>query len=269
VLFSLVSKWVGKGVRKVLVRVTDNKPISDILGALVRVAVVILGVLFALGLLELDKTVTSVLAGVGVLGLALGLAFQDIAANFMSGFLMAIKRPIDVGDLVEVAGKKGRVDRVELRATVLTTLDGLSVIVPNKQVYQAPIVNYTRTRDRRMSIDVGVAYNSPLRKVKEMVLEVGRALEARNPDREPEVLFHEFGDSSINLTLRVWLSDATEWAHLDARSEAVMAIKEKFDENHITIPFPIRTLDFGATAVGGVRLDAMAVKVQSDRSQAA
>jgi small conductance mechanosensitive channel len=165
VLFSLVSKWVGKGVRKVLVRVTDNKPISDILGALVRVAVVILGVLFALGLLELDKTVTSVLAGVGVLGLALGLAFQDIAANFMSGFLMAIKRPIDVGDLVEVAGKKGRVDRVELRATVLTTLDGLSVIVPNKQVYQAPIVNYTRTRDRRMSIDVGVAYNSPLRKV--------------------------------------------------------------------------------------------------------
>ncbi|HMJ12372.1 MAG TPA: mechanosensitive ion channel domain-containing protein, partial [Polyangiaceae bacterium] len=112
VLAVLVAKLVQKIVQRLVYRTSKNTAISELLGTLARFAVVILAVFFGLGLLNLNKTVTSLLAGVGVVGLALGFAFQDIAANFMSGFLMAIRRPFDIGDLVEVAGHKGRIKHI-------------------------------------------------------------------------------------------------------------------------------------------------------------
>jgi len=96
--------WVRRGIYNFVYKVSKNAPVSGLLGTLSRVTVIGVAVFFALGLLGLDKTVTSLLAGVGVVGLALGFAFQDIAANFMSGFIMALRRPFDVGDLVDVAG---------------------------------------------------------------------------------------------------------------------------------------------------------------------
>lgn len=151
VLFGVfVAKWVRKAVHGLLFRTTHNEPISELLAAVARVVVILVATFVALGLLQLDKTVTSLLAGVGVVGLALGFAFQDIAANFMSGFMMAMRRPFDVGDQVEIGGHHGRILRVEMRATELETLDGLNVTIPNKDVFQNPIINYTQTPKRRV-----------------------------------------------------------------------------------------------------------------------
>ncbi len=222
-----------------------------------RIAVLSMCVLGALSLLHLDKAVTSMLAGVGVMGLALGFAFQDIAANFMSGFMMAIHRPFKVGDLVELTDRQCRIVRVELRATEVETMDGLSILIPNREIFQNPIINYTRTRQRRMDLSIGTAYCDDLSRVRSVVVEACKNVPHRDMARDVEVFFNEFGDSSINFDLRIWMNDSAQSAYVETRSEAMIAVKRAFDENGITIPFPIRTLDFGAKVVGGERIDEM------------
>jgi small conductance mechanosensitive channel len=237
-VFGYGSRYVGRVVRRVMQGVTTHATLSDLLGTLARVATLVCGLLIALGLLQLDKTVTSLLAGVGVVGLALGFAFQDIAANFMSGFLMVLRPPFEKGDLVETGGQSGTIERVELRATLLTTLQGLSVIIPNKDVFQNPIVNYTRTGDRRMDLLVGIDHEASLTQARELALEAVRAVNSRNPAREPEVYFTEFVEDSVLLSVRVWLASADDQTYLHARSAAIVAVKQAFDAAGIAISLP-------------------------------
>jgi small conductance mechanosensitive channel len=148
---------------------------------------------------------------------------------------------------------------VALRATEVETLDGLSILIPNKDIFQNPIINYTRTRQRRVDFSVGTAYADDMETVRRVVAKAVENVPDRDKSREVGVFFEGFGDSSINFLVHIWLDESSEMAFLKARSEAMIAIKRAFDENGITIPFPIRTLDFGAKVVGGTRLDALKV----------
>lgn len=249
-----LSKWAARAIERLLMRITRNRPISGLMATVARLAVILIGVFFALGLLNLEKTVTSLLAGVGVLGLALGFAFQDIAANFMSGLMMALNRPFRADDQVEIAGHFGRIQAVELRATSIETLDGLSLLVPNKDVFQNPIINYTRTPKRRLEIAVGTGYADDMETVERVVREALSDLPGRDKSKDIEVLFEEFGGSSINSSALIWLEQSDQMTYRKARSAGLKAIKKALDENGLSIPFPIRTLDFGADAVGGLSL---------------
>lgn len=255
-----VGRWVQRGVHRLVLRISDNRPFSDLLGAIARIGVVLTAAFVALEMLSLDKTVTSLLAGIGVVGLALGFACQDIAANFMSGFIMAVRRPFDVGDLVEVNGRFGQIRAIEMRATEVETPDGLTVLIPNKDVMQNAIVNYTKTPGRRLDLEVGTAYANDMEKVRTVTIAAVQDVPHRDNAREVEVFFTGFGDSSIEFVVRIWLTRAgqLEWVH--ARSEALIALKKAFNREGIRIPFPIRTLDFGASVVGGERMDAMGLR---------
>jgi len=257
----LAARWIPRVVLRGLLRATRNEPVSRLIASLCRVAVIAVGALWALTVLHLDKGVTAMLAGVGVVGLAIGFAFQDIAANFMSGFMMAVSQPFKVGDIVELAGRQSRVIRIDLRATEVETLDGLSIVIPNKEVFQNAIVNYTRTKHRRMELEIGSAYCDDLATVRRVVTEAVQQIPHRDHARAIELFFESFGDSAITSRVRVWLEDSSQLAYVEARSEAMIAIKRAFDAHHITIPFPIRTLDFGAKVVGGARLDEMKLAV--------
>ncbi len=250
VLSGIASRFLAR----ILTRALHNESLARLLASLARVAFIALAMLGSLTLLHLDKTVTSLLAGVGVIGLALGFAFQDIAANFMAGFLMAAQRPFAPGDTVELAGKKCKVIRVELRATHAETLDGLSIMVPNKDVYQQPIINYSKTEFRRMELILGTGYDDDLETVQKVAMAAVGDIIHRDPEREPELFFTSFGDSSIQSQLRVWLLASSELALIQARSDAIIRIKKAFDGAGISIPFPIRTLDFG-DALGGEQID--------------
>lgn len=250
----LLSNVLRRVVHDVVLRITHNEPISQLLSTLARVLAIMVALFLCLGLLNLDKAVTSLLAGVGVVGLALGFAFQDIAANFMAGFIMAVAQPFDVGDLVQVAGQRGKIKTIALRASEIETLDGLSILVPNKDIFQSPIVNYTHTPQRRLDLSMGTAYGDDMRRVRDVVLQAVDGVPERDLERKPELFFESFGDSSINFSVRVWLTRADERSYLHARSEAMIAIKGALDAANLSIPFPIRTLDFGAEAVGGTGL---------------
>ncbi len=262
---SFAAKWIGRSVHRVLSRVVHSEQIAGLLGKLAYLAVIAGGLFAALSILQLEKTVTSLLAGVGIVGLALGFAFQDIAANFVSGVLMAVRRPFSVGDLVKISDFFGRVDKVDLRATRLTKLSGETVIIPNKDVFQNAIENFTDTKCRRVDIEVGVSYGDDLEHAREVALDAVSSLSERDTSRDVELFYTGFGASSVDFTLRFWIVDADQQPYLSARSAAILAIKRAFDDAGITIPFPIRTLDFGI--VGGAPLTEMLRPVSTDERQ--
>ncbi|MDA9189677.1 mechanosensitive ion channel family protein [bacterium] len=245
VIFLLLAKAIKKTSVRILPRLSQNKSINDLITGLASFAVVLVGIFTSLEILGLEKAVTSILAGAGVIGLALGFAFQEIASNFFAGILIAIKEPYQMGDIVEIDNFVGEVTRIELRTTSITTFQGLEIFIPNKDMFTKPIINYTSTPKRRVDIEVGVSYGDELPTVEKLTKEALESLEGRIKNAEVEVYFNEFSSSSINLSARVWVHYTSNSAFLKARHQAIMKIKEKYDEHNITIPFPIRTLDFG------------------------
>lgn len=265
-LFYLAAKLVGGLAGRVLDKASSRRSLQNLGVGIAKLAVLVVGLVVALNILKLEKAVLSVLAGVGVIGLAIGFAFQDIAANFMAGVLLLIRRPLKVGDIVESNGFFGEVDLINLRNTAIKTPDGQMVLIPNKEVFQSPLTNYSVTGERRVTLGVGVSYGEDLERVREVALDAVSRVEERDTDREVELYFTEFGDSSINLELRIWLRSPEQQEYFTTRSAAVTAIKAAFDERDITIPFPIRTLDFGIK--GGAPLHTM-LEVEGNGAQAA
>ena len=252
ILFGLLARLVRRTLRNVLKRFKHKDVIVSLVSNTGSTAIWMVGLIIALSVLNLDKTVTSLLAGVGVLGIVLGFALQDITSNFVAGILISVYHPCDVGDLIKSSNHIGRVERIALRATTIRTFQGPVVIIPNKDILQNPLTNFTRIPERRIELRVGVAYEDDLDKVREVALEAARGVKARKADREVEVYFEEFDDSSINLVIYLWVDYKGERDYVAPRSDLLMRVKAALAKNAISIPFPIRTLELdvkGAAAL--------------------
>lgn len=241
---ALIAKMSRRLTVNAAKRLSAQPTVRRLLGTLMSLSILAVGLFVALGVLKLDKTVTSLLAGAGVLGLAVGFAAQNAAANFLSGVMISLRRPYKEGDLIETNSHFGTVDRVDLRVTRLRTPQGQLVLVPNKEILEQPLVNFSAFGRRRVDLVVGVSYGDDLETARQIALDALADLDKRSDD-EVEFFYDEFGGSSINFTIRFWVPFARQSDFLAARSEAVMRIKKAFDDHGITIPFPIRTLDFG------------------------
>ena len=255
ILFIVFSRLVRKLFIKVFRKSSDNKALEGLFSTIIYYAMIGIGLFIILDILNLDKAVTSLLAGVGVVGLALGFAFQDIAANFVSGIILAFRKPFMIGDVVVVGDLMGIVDRTNLRVTVIKTYQGQEVYVPKKDVLSNAITNYSILGERRIDLAVGVSYGDDLHKVHDLVLETIQNLEGVIRKDDMIFTYKEFGDSSINFEIKFWIKFPDNPSYLEMRSKAIMAIKDAFDKADITIPFPIRTLDFGIK--GGEKLSEM------------
>jgi small-conductance mechanosensitive channel len=255
ILFYFIASLIKKYAGKLLARVTTNKTIVSLAQTILGVAVIGAGLFIALGILNLDGTVTSLLAGAGIIGLALGFAFQDIAANFISGILLSVRHPFGINDIIESNGYYGTVQKLNLRNTIIKTPQGQVVYIPNKEVYENPFTNYTKNKERRIDLQCGVSYGDDLEKAKKITLDAINGLEHIDKDKGVEFYYEEFGGSSINYVVRFWVDFSNNPDFWSPRSEAIMAIKKAYDENDIMIPFPIRTLDFGIR--GGEKLNTM------------
>lgn len=239
---------VGRRITTRLAEQTDaSVAITRLLSTIVQYSIVIAGFLVALGIVGLQKAVVSILAGAGVAGLAIGFAFQDLAANFIAGIAMGFRKPFAIGDIVRTNDFYGRVGDINMRNTVLRTFDGERVIIPNKDVFENPLINYNTNGTRRVEVDVGVGYDTDLEQATEIAREAAEALDFRAADTDVQVVSHEFGGSSINFKVRFWI-DYPETNFVVARHQGVLAIKRAFDAADIEIPFPIRTLDLSAVA---------------------
>lgn len=255
IVFYVIGKVIRNAIGGLLKKVTDNKTIINLLETVVGVMIIGIGVFIALSILQLDGAVTSLLAGAGIIGLALGFAFQDIASNFISGVILSIRHPFGIGDIIDTNGFYGTVEKLNLRNTIIKTPQGQIVYIPNKSVFENPLENYTKSGERRIDLSCGVSYGDDLEKAKKVALEAVKSLENYNSDKGIEFYYEEFGGSSINFKIRFWVSFQNNPDYWSARSDAIMAITKHFDENDIMIPFPIRTLDFGIR--GGENLSTM------------
>lgn len=255
ILFFVIGKLVRKAAKQMLRKATSNKAIINLLETIVGIMVIGIGVFIALSVLNLDGTVTSLLAGAGIIGLALGFAFQDIATNFISGIILSIRHLFEIGDIIKTNDYYGTVQKLNLRNTIIKTPTGQIVYIPNKIVFESPLENFTQDLNRRIDLSCGVSYGDDLEKAKKVAIEAIEELENYDSSREVKFYYDEFGDSSINFKIQFWIYFRTIPDFWSARSDAIMAIKKKFEENDIMIPFPIRTLDFGIR--GGEKLNTM------------
>ncbi len=243
VAFWFLARGAKNVAMKLLRRVSQSEQVTFLLGQAVYVAVLASGTFIALGILGLQKTVATLLAGAGILGLALGFAFQDIASNFLAGIYLSVRRPFRRGHFIKTGDWTGVVQEVNLRWTEILTPEGQVVMIPNKQVFENPILNYSLKGIRRVDVKVGVSYDDDLLKARQVAGDAVAALPGRVEDRPVEVFFEDLADSSINAVVRFWIPFRLQKDYVAARSEAIIAIKTAFDEAGITIPYPIQTID--------------------------
>ena len=196
-------------------------------------------VVFALWVAEIPLTVFT-LAG-GALAIGIGFGSQNILNNFISGLILLAERPIKVGDLIDVNGTFGQVESIGARSTAIKTFDNFHIIVPNSTFLESNVVNWTHTDNLvRISLVVGVAYGSPVRKVEEVLLDVVREHSKTVTPPEPVVLFNDFGDSALMFQALFWIEMKRPMDQRRVLSDLRFRLDEKFREAAIVIAFPQR-----------------------------
>lgn len=188
----------------------------------------------------IDLSTLTILAG--ALGVGVGFGLQSITNNFVSGIILLLERPIKVDDRIEVGDVNGDVVNISPRATTIVTNDNIAIIVPNADFISSKVVNWSYTnRDVRFNFPVGVSYNTDPKQVRTVLLEVARAHPGVLTEPSPSVLFHEFGDSSVNFVLRVWTREFSTTPGV-LRSDLNFAISRAFKAHGIEIPYPQQDL---------------------------
>lgn len=253
IAFVLVARLIKNISDRFLDRAIKNNSLSSIISKIIYIIVISIGVFTALSFLNLDKTVSSLLAGAGIIGLALGFAFQDIATNFIAGFFMAIKRPFKIGQVIHCEGYSGIIKRIGIRTTELSSFQGQEVIIPNKMLFQNPLVNDSENTYKRIDLNVGVSYGEDLERVRDIAIAAVENIPNINKNKDIDLVYLAFGSSSIDFRIMIWVAFKSQLEFLKSQSEAIIAIKKAFDKEDIMIPFPIRTLDFGIK--GGEKLN--------------
>lgn len=256
VVFLLVGKYLKRLIRKFFERFYGQTAVISLFSNVIYLLVLTTGLFVSLGILNLDKTVTSLLAGLGILGLAIGFAFQEIAANFISGIILSFNKPFVLGDIIEVNGIIGTVEYLTLRTTNIRTFQGQKILIPNKIIFQSPITNYTVGGKRRVDLTIGISYGDDLEKVQKVALEAINSLDDIIKEEKVQFFYTQFDESSVNFKLMYWTDYSKDnLEYMEAQHRGIMAIRKAFRENDISMPFPIRTLNFGIK--GGENLASM------------
>ncbi|MEO6786877.1 MAG: mechanosensitive ion channel domain-containing protein [Chthoniobacteraceae bacterium] len=246
-LLSVLAAFMASRLGARFFRTRIESPLlRDVIVKTVGVLVLLIGLYLVLRVVGLARLALSLLGGTGLIGLALGIAFRDITENFLASIFLSMQRPFRTGDLVEISGITGYVQRLTIRATMLTTLDGNGVQLPNAIVYKNPIRNFTSNPKRRLEFDVGIGYEETIANAQEVALRVLEEHPAVLKEPEPWVLVEKLGASSVNLRVYFWI-DGTQNSWLKVRSSVMRLVKRAFQDSKITMPDEGREVVFPHT----------------------
>ncbi len=229
----LVVRILTRGMRKVMEAQKVDKTLvtfASNLASMVLLTAVIIAAVAALGI-----QTTSFIAILGAAGLAIGLALQGSLSNFAAGVLIVLFRPYKVGDWIEAAGVSGSVEEVQILTTVLKTGDNKQVIVPNAQIMNSIITNYSANDTRRVDMVIGVSYDDDLDKVRSTLEELVAAEDRILDDPACTIAVSALADSSVNFVVKPWVKTSDYWGVMFDMTEA---IKKRFDKEGISFPFP-------------------------------
>ena len=232
----ILAVLISKAVKKAVVRIESASALlKDFIVKITRKLIFIVGFVVALSMLGIN--VGPLLAAIGAAGFIIGFALQGTLSNFASGIMILIYRPYDVGDIIEVGGASGTVDAMTIVSTTLMTLDNQKIVVPNNMIWGDKITNFTGSEKRRVDMVFGIGYGDDIAKAQKILEEILVNHAAVLKDPEPVVKVHELADSSVNFVVRPWVETENYW---DVYWDITRTVKERFDAEGVSIPFPQR-----------------------------
>lgn len=239
-LFYVTSHIRRLMIKRIFPRYDLNVGVSQSIATIIRYILVIIGLFIIFQTSGIDLSAIGLL--VGALGIGIGFGLQNITNNFISGIIILFERPVKVGDRIEVDDLAGNIVNISARATTIITNDNIAVIVPNSDLVSNRVINWSHNdRNVRLNFPVGVSYKEDPEKIKKLLLEVAIANSGVLQDPPPDVLFDNFGDSSLGFNLRVWTDEYSDKPKV-LKSQLYYAIFKKFKEHGVEIPFPQRDL---------------------------
>jgi small-conductance mechanosensitive channel len=239
-----VAFWVARTVRvllrdEVLPKMELPRGVGNSISSLSYYGLVLIGLMVALAAAGFETSQFAIIFG--ALGVGIGFGLQNVVNNFVSGLILMFERPIQPGDVVEVSGTSGKVREIGMRATTLTTFEGADVVVPNGTLLSEKLINWTLSdMNRRIDVEVGVAYGSDPRRVLELLREVALGTPGISAQPEPAIVFKGLGPSSLDFGVRAWTNDFGDWVTI--RTEMTARVYEALRREKIAIPFPQQDL---------------------------
>lgn len=233
----VVGRWLARLSQRILEKMLRKRDVDDVLvdflGSVVNIAVTVVAIIAALD--QLGISPASLLAVVGAASLAVGLALKDSLSNFAAGVMLVLFRPFTKGDYVDAGGESGTVDEVYLNSTRLVTPDNKLVLVPNSQIWNGSITNYSAKDTRRVDLVIGVGYDDDLKTAHDVIMGVLKSHDKVLQDPAPAVFVGNLGDSSVDFNVRPWVNTPDYWG---VYSDVLQQTKLALDEAGISIPYP-------------------------------
>ncbi|MDQ0566728.1 mechanosensitive ion channel [Erythrobacter citreus] len=231
------------GLGRLWHRIAPNSFLAELIASAIRFGFTIVGLVIALDMIGATALLGAVLGGAGVIGIALGFAMRDTIENYVASLLLSLRQPFRANDWVQIDTYEGRVIRLTSRATVLMTLDGNHLRIPNGQVFKAVIVNFTRNPQRRFHFDLGVDADDDARAARQLGRDTLAGLAFVLSDPPPEARIIEVGDSNVVIRFLGWVDQRdTDW--WKAQSQAIPAVKGALEDAGFGLPEPIYRLRF-------------------------
>jgi small-conductance mechanosensitive channel len=238
-----VARLTAQALRASLRRRVTSALLREVAARGFGILVFLLGLYLVLRVSGLTRLAVTVIGGTGLIGLVLGIAFRDITENFLASLFLSLQHPFREGDLVEIGGSTGYVQRLTSRTTVLMALDGNQVQIPNATVFKSTIRNYTSSPNRREDFTVGIGYDDAIPQAQEVAQRVLAEHPAVLKDPKPWVLVDNLGASTVNLRVYFWL-DGTQHSWLKVRSSVIRLVKRAFQNAGISLPDEAREILF-------------------------
>lgn len=205
----------------------------------IKYGVWIAAIIVILEILGLEGAIFTALAGAGVAGIAIGFAAKDTLSNFISGLFLYSDKMFNIGDVVEIDGKVGKVIDIHLRNTIIKGFDNKIITIPNSKTAESMVINYSREPTRRVDVPIGIAYEADIEKATKIILDIVKKDKDFLNDPKPNVVVKGFGDFSVDLEVRAWVENKN---FLDKKVKLMKEIKIAFDKQGIEIPYPKRVM---------------------------
>ncbi len=239
----LFAKLVAKLARKVLSKKIQNVFITNLTAKAISIPVIVIGLYLTLRLTGLTQLAVTIIGGTGLAGLIIGIAFRDIAENFLASILISLQRPFKVGDVIVINDTKGMVQTVTTRGTIMMTMDGDHVHIPNSTIYKSSIVNLTANPNTRKDFLVGIGYGDSIAQAQDIVLDILKSHEAVLNKPEYFVLVENLGASTVNLRVYFWVNNQNN-SPSKVKSSIIRLTKRAFDEAGVSMPDEAREVVF-------------------------
>jgi len=227
---------LSKYLKRAMLKAKMAKILAEFTSRVVKILIIIFVFAVAIGFIGIDVGAAVISLSV-VSGFIFGFAFQETLGNLAAGFMIAITKPFRVGDYVDIAGHAGSINHVGASITTMTTYDNKRIIIPNSNIWGNPVINFTALNQRMIDMKVGISYGDNIGKAITVAMDVIKKHDKVLPDPAPTVAVADLGDSSVDLLVRPWVQTSEYWK---VKWDLTRQIKEAFDKEGISIPFPQR-----------------------------